>query len=208
MTTFTKRVIPYPHLREADVMYKKRVWQVIDLEQKFNQPFYYPQQPIKNRKNLIDLIKMGLEQERIIAYRPGANQDDEFTDPILTQADLDSILKKTKKLTTYPNGSREAVMVEKVVDLDWELVTRYMIKEEWIWDKQRSERYVRILGIAPMIKETKDDVDYYTACFGCTTPIAGNGLPLTRLKSTTSSTMPRDGLMRTCSKSATSRATS
>ena len=59
---FTKRVIPYPHLREADVMYKKRVWQVIDLEQKFNQPFYYPQQPIKNRKNLIDLIKMGLER--------------------------------------------------------------------------------------------------------------------------------------------------
>ena len=114
---------------------------------------------------MIDLIRMGLQEERIIAYRPGANQDDEFLEPILTQAGLDSILKKTKEIATYPGGSREAVMVEKVVDLDWELVTRYKIKEEWIWDKQRSERYVRILGIAPMIKETKDDVDYYTELF-------------------------------------------
>ena len=29
----TKRVIPYPHLREADVMWAKRVWQVIDLRE-------------------------------------------------------------------------------------------------------------------------------------------------------------------------------
>ena len=29
-------------------------------------------------------------------------------------------------------------------------ITRYRLKEEWIWDRQRSERYVRIIGIAPM----------------------------------------------------------
>ena len=45
------------------------------------------------------------------------------------------------------------------------------------WDKQRSERYVRILGIAPMIKETKDDVDYYTELFWLYYPTAGSGLP-------------------------------
>ena len=28
-------------------------------------------------------------------------------------------------------------------------ITRYRIKEDWIWDRQRSERYVRIIGIAP-----------------------------------------------------------
>ena len=41
-TNLTKRVIPYPHLREADVMYKRRIWQEIDLRQKFNHPFYFP----------------------------------------------------------------------------------------------------------------------------------------------------------------------
>jgi hypothetical protein len=33
-TNLTKRVIPYPHLREADVMYFRRIWQEMDLKQK------------------------------------------------------------------------------------------------------------------------------------------------------------------------------
>ena len=32
-TNLTKRVVPYPHLREADVMYVRRIWQDIDLRQ-------------------------------------------------------------------------------------------------------------------------------------------------------------------------------
>jgi len=30
-------------------------------------------------------------------------------------------------------------------------VVAYKIKEDWIFDKQRSERYVRIIGIAPVV---------------------------------------------------------
>lgn len=155
---FKKRVIPYPHLREADVMYKKRVWQVIDLKQKFNQPFYYPQEEINNRRNLIDLIKWGLYNERITAYKP-VNLDDEFRYPILTQADVDSLFYTTTieddydKVTLEVIGTKE---VESAIDLG--KVTRFMIKEEWIVDKQRSERYVRILGIAPMIEQFKNNV--------------------------------------------------
>ena len=36
----TKRVIPYPYLREADVMYANRVWQRIDMREKMNQSLY------------------------------------------------------------------------------------------------------------------------------------------------------------------------
>ncbi len=34
--TRTRRAIPYAHLREADVMWSKRVWRVIDLREKMN----------------------------------------------------------------------------------------------------------------------------------------------------------------------------
>ena len=56
-TNLTKRVVPYPHLREADVMYKRRIWQEIDLRQKFNHTFYFPLDPIQDRKNLFDVIR-------------------------------------------------------------------------------------------------------------------------------------------------------
>ena len=38
----TKKVIPYEYVREADVMWSKRVWRVIDLREKFNHPLFYP----------------------------------------------------------------------------------------------------------------------------------------------------------------------
>ena len=83
-TNLTKRVIPYPHLREADVMYMRRVWQVMDLQQKINHPYYFPTVPIKDRKNLFDVIRQGLLIEgSLVAYSPGAIEDDEFQIPLL-----------------------------------------------------------------------------------------------------------------------------
>ncbi|MEX2485518.1 MAG: gliding motility protein GldN [Brumimicrobium sp.] len=38
----TKRLIPYEHVREADVIWSKRVWRTIDLREKINRPIYYP----------------------------------------------------------------------------------------------------------------------------------------------------------------------
>ena len=62
-TNLTKRVVPYPSLREADVMYVRRIWQDIDLRQKINQMFYFPVDPIEDRKNLFDVIRYALEVE-------------------------------------------------------------------------------------------------------------------------------------------------
>ena len=37
-----RKPIPYSNVREADVMWSKRVWRVIDLKEKINLPLYYP----------------------------------------------------------------------------------------------------------------------------------------------------------------------
>jgi len=84
----TRRVIPYPHLRQADVMWKRRIWERIDLKQKMNFSLYYPTTPIKGRYCLFDLIKQGVLDGQITAYNTinamGQN-DDEFTDPKTAQ---------------------------------------------------------------------------------------------------------------------------
>jgi len=64
---------------------------------------------------------------------------------------MDSVLKPIK--TSYrPNldtGEPEEVKVEDPVETDD--IVAYKLKEDWIFDKQRSERYVRIIGLAPIV---------------------------------------------------------
>ena len=45
----TKRVVQYQHLREADVMWAKRIWRVIDLREKMNHKLYFPLEKMSDR---------------------------------------------------------------------------------------------------------------------------------------------------------------
>jgi len=148
----TRKVISYPYLREADVMWARRIWQVIDLKQKINHPLYFPTEVIENRKSLFEVIRIGLmEQGSITAYGLGPTQDDdEFRYP-LGQTELDSMMNPVviRYRENLETGEKEEVRsVEQVKSSD---VIAYKLKEDWIFDKQRSERYVRIIGIAPVV---------------------------------------------------------
>ncbi|MDG2210178.1 MAG: hypothetical protein P8K81_09320, partial [Flavobacteriales bacterium] len=95
-SNITKRVVPYPYLRESDVMYTKRIWQQIDLREKINHPLYYPIRPIADRKSLFDVIRHALlEEGSLVAYSTGpAGDDDEFRYP-MSPNQVDSILNPT-----------------------------------------------------------------------------------------------------------------
>ena len=157
-TNLTKRVVPYPHLREADVMYKRRIWQEIDLRQKFNHTFYFPLDPIQDRKNLFDVIREALLVEgSLVAYSAGPlGEDDEFTFPLSADS-IRTILNPVTLVKQYDDFGEVIGTVKQSNELSSDKITRYRIKEDWIWDRQRSERYVRILGIAPMMEDF--DVD-------------------------------------------------
>jgi gliding motility associated protien GldN len=152
-TNLTKRVIPYPYLREADVMYFRRIWQEMDLKQKINHPYYYPVEPIQDRKNLFDVIRDGLLIEgSLVAYSPGpTGEEDEFTLP-LTADSIRSILTPIEYIKEWDEFGDEIGTKAITKPIESENITRYRLKEDWIWDRQRSERYVRIIGIAPLIE--------------------------------------------------------
>lgn len=148
----TRKVVPYPHLRQADVMWERRIWEVIDLKQKMNQPLYLPLEQIQNRKSLFDVMRTGiLEDFSLTAYSLGPTQeDDEFHYPMSVE-EVDSLLNPVviRYRENLETGEKEPV--ENVEPISSGDVVAYKIKEVWIFDKQRSERYVRILGIAPVV---------------------------------------------------------
>jgi gliding motility associated protien GldN len=152
-----KKAVPYPYIREADVMWSKVVWRIIDLREKMNLPLYYPTKPIDNRWNLITLILYGIDNEGLTAYS--------IDDPLnefkiqLTKESIDGQLGAkidTLKIPDINTGE----LVEKIIQKDRQLesVKQLMIKEKWFFDRQHSTMQVRILGMCPILISNKEDV--------------------------------------------------
>lgn len=155
--TKTKRVVPYTHIREADVMWARRVWRIIDLREKVNHPLYFPTEPINDRKSLFDVIRQGLMVDgSITAYDPGALlTDDEFKKAYLA-TELQELFTRMDTQYTESLTTGDMEMVVQPINLESRDIKMYKLKEDWIFDKQRSTLDIRIIGIAPM-KEVKGE---------------------------------------------------
>jgi len=146
-----RKPIPYTHLREADVMWSKRVWRVIDLREKINLPLYYPtDEEVKNRQSLWKVIKMGLESGELTAYdKPVFDDEFQYEMPI---SQIKAVLNTVDTTITQNinTGGWDTVYIPVSVTTD--KVKRYWVKEDWFFDKQRSVMDVRIMGISPLIE--------------------------------------------------------
>jgi gliding motility associated protien GldN len=146
--TITRRVIPYTHVREADVMWHRRVWRTIDLREKINHPLYYPIQKIEDRKSLFVVIKDAIIEGTITAYD---YTSDEFEMP-LTTAEAEKLLKKAE---VEPQYDEYGEILDGAADTNWvdyesQDIVEYRLKEDWFFDKERSMMDVRIMGIMPV----------------------------------------------------------
>ena len=169
----TKRVVSYIHLREADVMWSKRIWRVLDLKEKMNHKLYYPMEPQNDRISLFEVIKYGaLEEGSITVYDLGGIElDDKFrfpvrpdngnaNDPVFkrrletmfgqeTQVDSIEIDDGVEGPAIDDEGENiKITVVEPYTSRD---IVRYVLKEDWFFDKQRSMLDVRIIGISPVV---------------------------------------------------------
>jgi len=146
----TRKVVPYTHLREADVMWATRIWRKLDLREKINHPLYYPTEAIKNRRSLAQVIVEAVQEGSLTAYDP---LDDEFT-ITLTKAEIERKLSYVD--TQYiesPDPPYDLVMNVIPEEFDPSTVKEFRVKEDWFFDRQRSVLDVRIIGIQPVTEK-------------------------------------------------------
>ncbi|NQU53562.1 MAG: gliding motility protein GldN [Bacteroidetes bacterium] len=150
---FQKKPMPLPTVREADVFWSKKVWRIIDLREKMNQPLYYPTLPIQGRENLISLLLNGIETAQITPYV--ASFDDDFKVPMSFAQVKESFGAEATMIEKIDFDTGERTMVPVQGEIRSSEIKQYMIKEEWYFDKQTSTLNVRILGICPIREYTR-----------------------------------------------------
>jgi len=146
--TIPQRVpVPYPFLREADMMWTKRVWRIIDLREKINHPLYYPTNRMQDRISFVQRLVDAIKYNEISAYD---KLDDEFTTLLSYDQLLENFGAKDKTVTQFNPITERDTTYTVPGEIAWSEVKELMVKEEWFFDKQHSTMQVRIIGICPI----------------------------------------------------------
>ncbi|MFN8407607.1 MAG: gliding motility protein GldN [Sphingobacteriaceae bacterium] len=143
------KVTPYAAMREADVIYSKRIWREIDLREKLNNVFAAP------KARLIDIILDAVNAGELTAYDPTPRKGDVNGDEFSSILTPQQVMGKLADSVLVPILDKDGNTIGSTVkpgEFNPDSVTKYRIKEDWIFDKQRSVFEPRIVGIAPMIK--------------------------------------------------------
>ncbi|MCL2290539.1 MAG: gliding motility protein GldN [Bacteroidetes bacterium] len=149
--------IPYPVVRQNDVMWSVYIWREIDLREKRNHALYFPTEPQGMYRNLAQVILDAIDLD---------NPDNEDALPIYTNEDcnikvdrseIKNALVNTKRIPRFDPDTGEPI---GEMDIDEPFtaaqVMYYRLKEVWFFDKNRGELSVRILSIEPFFEYERD----------------------------------------------------
>ena len=144
--------IEYGYVDDRDIIWSKTIWEVIDLDERINFPYYYPTKNngylSRERQSLFRVLMDNIEAGNINEVYA----TDYFNEK-LTFDDLKPILEYS---ILTEDGRIKANSGEEVTQNDYDTyiidsfkVVQYFIKGTWYFDKRLGELKYRLLGIAP-----------------------------------------------------------
>ena len=144
--------LPYGFIDDRDVLWSKTVWELIDLDERINFPYYYPTDTLNlgpDRRSLFHILKNNLRNGNIKEV-----YDDDYFQIKLTYRE---ILDKLASIDTLDAGFEQLNAGEP---LDPQYVNRrnitareirqYRIKGTWYFNKRQGELKYRLLGLSPV----------------------------------------------------------
>lgn len=143
------KVTPYQNLREADVAFAKRVWREIDVRERMNQYLASP------KARLIDILMDAIAKGELNAYDPSPSKGDPNGDEfsvLLKPGQAMAKMADSVLIDKFDKNGDKVGSNMQAGEFNPDSVVKFRLKEDWIFDKQRSVFEPRIIGIAPLIK--------------------------------------------------------
>lgn len=134
----------YPEVNRKNIRFYKRVWRDIDLKDEKNYILAIP------GNSLIEVIMKAIEKGKLSLYSP---DDDSFKGRLSAQEGMarfaDSVL-----VPIFDDEGNQVDSKMALNEFDPARVTKFRVKEDIFFDKQRGRLETRIIGVAPLMNIT------------------------------------------------------
>lgn len=143
-----RKMLPLVEHRPEDIIWNRRVWRRVPLQERVNRPLYFPISEEQDRKSLTQTLVNGIMNGSLTAFDPDV--DDQFSaelspTKVLERADA---LDKTTTRKSLQTG-RDTTFVVKGA-FPYSEIKELLVKEDWFFDKHYSRLFIRIVGICPV----------------------------------------------------------
>ena len=145
--------IPFPFLRESDIVWSTEIWKTINAEELFNQFFYFPYDEYNNfgKKSLAYILWDAMAANEIPIY-----EDDDLLVPIDNLTFVERYTRADTLLLEIGYDEDDNEIYQTVIRpkyFDGSEIFNYSLREVWFIGRQDTRQDSRRMALAP-VKET------------------------------------------------------
>lgn len=156
--------LPYGYVHDRDILMGKRIWEIIDLDERVNFPLYFPVEgdvmTSPDRRPLYNVLVSAIKEGKITEV-----YDSSYFTTKKSLKDIESALFKidttdagrdqmNEDIEAYRSGKMK-ISEEYIIKTEIEAynVDAYKVVGYWYFDKRQSELKYRLLGICPVVPD-------------------------------------------------------
>ena len=141
--------LAYGYIDDRDVLWSKTVWEIIDLDERINFPYYYPTDTLNlgpDRRSLFDVLTRDLSKGKIKEVYKSAYFLEKLTYKDIQErlVNVDTIDAGYEQFNAVGYVDAEYIETRRITSAE---IRQYRIKGTWYFNKRLGEMRYRLLGI-------------------------------------------------------------
>jgi gliding motility associated protien GldN len=144
--------LAYGYIDDRDVLWSKTVWELIDLKERINFPYYYPTDTMNlgtDRRSLFDVLLRDIKKGKIKEIY----SDGYFLNKITQDEILDKLVLIDTSDAGYTQMNENGYVDPEFItpySITSNEIEQYRIKGTWYFNKRLGEMKYRLLAICPL----------------------------------------------------------